>query len=92
MMREELVTALARKTNISKRKTARYIDAFTELIYETLESGEDVVLKTLGKFEIRELAENEHYNPNTGERYVIPAKKRVVFKVADKLKDAIKAN
>ncbi len=93
MNRKELVSSVMDKlmlSGISKKKVADYVSAFLDTIHESIGLGEDVKLKGFGTFYILDRLEKEGRNFKTGEKVIIPAHKRVKFKVCNKLKEDIK--
>lgn len=90
MNKSDLVSAMAEVTGMTKKDTAAAVDAFIEVVSETLEKGEDVALVGFGTFKVKERAARKGRNPQTGEEIDIPASNVVSFKVGKTLKDAVK--
>ena len=90
MNKGDLVSAMAEVTGMTKKDTAAAVDAFIEVVSETLEKGEDVALVGFGTFKVKERAARKGRNPQTGEEIDIPASNVVFFKVGKTLKDAVK--
>lgn len=91
MTKKELVSAMAEKTEMTKKDTETMVNAIVEVISETLANGEEVAIAGLGKFLIKERAARSGRNPQTGEAITIAASKAPAFKASKTLKDAIKA-
>ncbi len=91
MTKKELVSAMAEKTEMTKKDTETMVNAIVEVISETLANGEEVAIAGLGKFLVRERAARSGRNPQTGEAITIAASKAPAFKASKTLKDAIKA-
>lgn len=91
MTKKELVSAMAEKTEMTKKNTETMVNAIVEVISETLANGEEVAIAGLGKFLVRERAARSGRNPQTGEAITIAASKAPAFKASKTLKDAIKA-
>ena len=89
MTKAELITAVAQKTNLSKRDSDKAVAAVLEAITETLKSGEKVSLVGFGTFEVKERAAREGINPRTKEKITIPASKLPVFKAGKALKEEV---
>lgn len=81
MNKGDLVSAMAEVTGMTKKDTAAAVDAFIEVVSETLEKGEDVALVGFGTFKVKERAARKGRNPQTGEEIDIPASNVVSFKV-----------
>ena len=90
MNKGDLVSAMAEVTGMTKKDTAAAVDAFIEVVSETLEKGEDVALVGFGTFKVKERAARKGRNPQTGEEIDIPASKTVAFKAGKTLKDIVK--
>lgn len=90
MNKGDLVSAMAEVTGMTKKDTAVAVDAFIEVVSETLEKGEDVALVGFGTFKVKERAARKGRNPQSGEEIDIPASNVVSFKVGKTLKDAVK--
>lgn len=73
MKKVELVSSLAKKAEISESEASKTLNALIEVIYESLEKGEEVNITGFGKFEARERAARAVRNPKTGEYIDVPA-------------------
>lgn len=89
MNKTELVAAVAKKSELSKKNVEAVLKAFTEVVAEELQSGGKVQLVGFGTFEVSERAERIGRNPKTGEEMIIAASKAPKFKAGKALKDAI---
>ena len=89
MNKTELVTAIAEKTELSKKEAEKALKAFTDVIAEELAKGEKIQLVGFGTFEVSERAAREGRNPMTGETIQIAASKTPKFKAGKALKDQI---
>jgi integration host factor subunit alpha len=54
-----------------------------------LESGEDVLTSSFGKFSMKEKTERKGRNPQTGDPILLSPRKVVTFKYSGKLRDMI---
>ena len=89
MNKAELVSAIAEKTNTTKKSTEESLDALVEVITNTLAKGDKVQLLGFGSFEVRKRAARKGRNPQTKEEIKIPASKAPAFKAGKALKDAV---
>lgn len=89
MNKQEVITAISIKANLSKKDAAATLDAIISTITEALKAEGKLAIPSLGTFELRERAARTGHNPRTGEKVEISAKKIPVFKPAKALKDAI---
>jgi DNA-binding protein HU-beta len=82
--------SLGRKTNTSKSDAQRFFDAFTEVVTDSLKSGEQVQITGFGKFYVQEREARQGINPQTKQRINIAASKVPKFTAGNALKDQIK--
>lgn len=90
MRKPELVAAIAEKTDLSKEKAGEVLTAITDQITKTLSEGDSISLIGFGTFEVRDRAERQGKNPQTGEPITIAAAKVPAFKAGKGLKDSVK--
>ena len=91
MNKVELIEAVASKSEISKKDVEKVINAFTNVVADTLVDGDKVAITGFGTFEVVERAERQGRNPATGEAITIAASKSPKFKAGKALKEAVKA-
>ena len=89
MNKTELVAAIAKKTELSKKDAEKALKAFTDVVAEELKKGEKIQLVGFGTFEVSERAAREGRNPKTGKTMTIEASKTPKFKPGKALKDEI---
>jgi DNA-binding protein HU-beta len=85
----ELISAVAEKTEFTKKDAEKAINAVLEAVEEALAKGDKVQLVGFGTFEVRERAARTGRNPQTGEEIKIAAAKVPGFKPGKALKDAV---
>jgi len=85
----ELVDALAKKLDKSKKEVSGIVDAVFDEISESLAKGDEVALIGFGTFEVRERAARTGTHPQTKEPLNIPSKKAPAFKAGKALKAAV---
>ena len=89
MNKAELVKAVSDKTNSTKKAAEEAVNAFVDVVADTLTKGEKVQLVGFGSFEVRKRAARKGRNPQTKEEIKIPASKAPVFKAGKALKDLV---
>lgn len=89
MNKQELLKALSQKTGMTKKETEKAVEAFKEIISETLSSGEKLQLVGFGTFTTVSRNARIARNPRTGELVEVAASRIPVFKAGKALKDAI---
>ena len=90
MNKAEFVRAIAKKAGITIGETEKFVEAYSEVVAETLKDGDKIALIGFGTFEPKERAAREGRNPATGETIQIAASVTPSFKPSKALKDAIK--
>lgn len=91
MNKTELITAIAEKTELSKKDAEKAVKAFTDVVVEELKKGEKIQLVGFGTFEVSERAARTGRNPQTGAEMNIPASKSPKFKAGKAFKDILNA-
>jgi DNA-binding protein HU-beta len=89
MNKSELIEAIAESADITKSDASRALDAVLEAITDALKDGETVSLVGFGSFSVKERAERQGRNPQSGESITIKAAKIPSFKAGKVLKDAV---
>lgn len=89
MNKTELVEAIAKATDLSKKDSEAALKAVTEAIKDALVKGDKVQLVGFGTFEVSKRAAREGRNPKTGDSMKIKACKAPKFKAGKALKDAV---
>ncbi len=75
--------------NISRTTTYEVMEEFLEIIKETIENGEDIMISGFGKFCVNEKTARKGRNPATDAEMTLPARRVVTFKCSGKLRDQI---
>ncbi len=78
MNKAELIAAMAAKTGDTKKAAEASVNAFVEVVTESLTKGDKVQLVGFGSFEVRKRAARKGRNPQTKEEIKIPASKSPV--------------
>ena len=89
MNKAELIAAVAAKTGATKKNAEELVNAFVDVVTETLKKGDKVQLVGFGSFEVRKRAARKGRNPQTKEEIKIPASKAPKFKPGKALKDIV---
>ena len=91
MNKTELVAAMAKDTNLSKKDVEAVLKSFIDVVTDELKKGEKIQLVGFGTFEVSTRAAREGRNPANGQPMQIAASKAPKFKAGKALKDAINA-
>lgn len=87
MNKQELISAMAEKANLSKKDAEAALAAFVSTVEDALQGGDKVQLVGFGSFEVRERAARTGRNPQTGAEMKIAAAKVPSFKAGKAFKD-----
>jgi DNA-binding protein HU-beta len=89
--KQEFVSEVARRAQLSNRDAGKAVDAFLEAVTDTLKGGGDVAFTGFGKFTTQQRAARMGVNPrNPGEKVHIPAARVPKFSAGSGLKSAVK--
>ena len=90
MNKSELISAIAEKSELTKKDSERALNAFLETVSETLTEGDKVQLVGFGTFEVKDRKAREGRNPRDPKQKIkIPASKAPVFKAGKTLKETV---
>jgi len=85
----QIVEALFAENLFTNKESAQIIDTLFELMKQSLENGEDVLISGFGKFSVREKHQRTGRNPHTRESMTLPPRKVVTFKCSAVLRAAM---
>ena len=89
MNKTELIAAVAKKSDLSKKDAEIAVNAVVNTIVDALKADEKVSIVGFGTFEVSERAARDGRNPQTGEEMKIKASKAPKFKAGKALKDFV---
>ena len=90
MNKKKLLNALSQKTGMTNQEAKKAVEAFVEIVTETLASDGKVQMGGFGTFETASRSARTGRNPRTGEPIEVAASRSPVFKAGKALKDAVK--
>ena len=86
---KQMAAQLAERHDLSKKQTEAVLADLVTLTARHLKKGERLRLSGLGILQVRHRAARMGRNPATGEAIKIKASKKIAFRPAKELKDAI---
>lgn len=89
MTNAEFISELAKKTGLKKDDAKKAFRSVFEMIGSILEKGDSFRVSEFGTFLVKERASRSGFNPQTGTKIQIPAKKAVAFRPSSILKEAV---
>jgi DNA-binding protein HU-beta len=85
----KMLSELAEKHEMPKKKLAELFGDFIDLTVKNLKKGNKVRINGLGIMQVRNRPARMGRNPATGEAIKIKASRKVAFRVAKEVKEAI---
>jgi DNA-binding protein HU-beta len=86
---KQLAAGLAESHDMPKRQVEAMLGEFVQTFTEHLTKGTKIRITGLGIFQVRSRAARMGRNPATGEQIQIKASKKIAFRPAKELKDAV---
>ena len=89
LTKAQIVETLFAQNIFTKIQSAQISETLFELIKQSLENGEDVLISGFGKFSVKEKRARRGRNPHTGESVTLPSRRVVTFKCSGVLRAGI---
>ncbi|MBI1273784.1 MAG: HU family DNA-binding protein [Alphaproteobacteria bacterium] len=86
---KHIAADLADKHELSKKQANQIMDDLVTHVVKNLKKGNRIRMAGLGILQVRKRAARMGRNPATGEAISIPAKKKIAFRAAKELKEAV---
>ena len=83
------IVAKVHELGFTKKKSVDIVESLLEIIKNSLERGEDVLISGFGKFCVKKKGKRRGRNPATGSDLILRERKVVTFKCSGKLRDKI---
>jgi integration host factor subunit alpha len=84
-----IVERLFGKNLFTKGESAQIIETLFELIKQSLEHGEDVLISSFGKFSVHAKHQRRGRNPQSGAPIQLPPRRVVTFHYSVRLKEKV---
>ena len=86
---KQISAEVAEKHELTKKQANIITDELVTLIVKNLKKGNRIRMAGLGILQVKKRAARMGRNPATGEQIKIPAKKKIAFRAAKELKEAV---
>ena len=86
---KQIAAIIAEKHEMTKKEANQITDELVEHIVKNLKKGNRIRIAGLGILQVKKRAARMGRNPATGEAIKIPAKKKIAFRAAKELKEAV---
>ncbi len=87
MKKFDLITAISDTIGYSQKESYRIIDMVFDIMKDTLEAGEQVLVSGFGSWEVKEKKPRRGRNPQTGEDLLLAERRVVRFRMSPVLKE-----
>ena len=88
--KRDLVVKISNETGMTQQQVFDVIQNFLETVTSSLASGDEVVLRNFGSFQVRQTKQKVGRNPNKpGKDVIIPPRAVVKFKPGKEMKDKV---
>jgi len=89
LTKEKIVDSIYNQVGLSKNQSRRVAGSLLEIIKQTLEKGESLLISGFGKFVVKDKAARKGRNPQTKEDLNLRARKVVAFRTSGVLRRKI---
>lgn len=86
---KNIAAEIAEKQELSKKQLNSIMEELIAHLVKNLKKGNRIRMAGLGILQVRKRAARMGRNPATGETIKIPAKKKIAFRAAKELKEAV---
>jgi integration host factor subunit alpha len=87
LTKAKIIDAVTERNGFTRKKSIETVEILLELIKQTLESGDDVMISGFGKFCVKEKKKRRGRNPATGKAMMLRPRKVVTFHCSGKLRE-----
>ena len=89
LTKTELIDSIQERIGFPRNKSSEIVEILLEILKETLENNEDVLISGFGKFCVKEKASRRGRNPATGGDMMLDGRRVVTFKCSSVLRNKI---
>ena len=89
LTKEKITDSIYSQVGLSKGQSRRVVESLLEIIKQTLERGEDLLISGFGKFVVKKKAARRGRNPQTKADLRLKARRVVVFRTSGVLRRKI---
>ena len=89
LTKAHLIECIRSNNGLTFRQSTDIVETIIDIIKNTLESGDDVLISGFGKFCVKQKSERKGRNPATGDVQMLPARRVVTFQCSGKLRERI---
>jgi integration host factor subunit alpha len=87
LTKADIIEDIHKNCGFTKSKSAEVAESILEIIKQSLESGEDVLISGFGKFCVKEKEKRRGRNPQTGEDLMLYGRRVATFRCSPVLRE-----
>jgi integration host factor subunit alpha len=89
LTKADLIETVQSKIGLTKNQSSDIVESLLEIIKQTLEGEEDVLISGFGKFCVKDKRSRRGRNPATGADMTLWGRRVVTFKCSGKLRERV---
>ena len=89
LTKNHVIDSIYKNTDLIKSEAAQTFQSLMEIMKQTLESGEDVLISGFGKFCVKEKKGRKGRNPHTGNDLMLHKRRVITFKCSGNLREKL---
>lgn len=89
LTKAEIIKSIQDQTGFTQNRSADIFESFLDIMKQSLENGEDIMISGFGKFCVNGKNARKGRNPQTGESIMLEPRRVVTFKSSRKLKEVV---
>jgi integration host factor subunit alpha len=89
LTKEKIINSIYTQVGLSKSQSRVVVERLFEVMKDTLEKGEDILVSGFGKFAVKDKSARRGRNPQTTEDLQLRERRVVVFKTSGVLRNKI---
>jgi len=89
LTKTQVVDSVQERIGFSRKKSTELVEQLIEIIKDSIEAGDDVLISGFGKFCVKEKGVRKGRNPATGADMMLDQRKVVTFKCSSVLRDKV---
>ena len=89
MTKKEVTEKMAEKFELTGKKSSEIVNWLTDVVKDSLKTEKKVTIFEFGTFTVKERAEHNGRNPQTGETILLPKTNTIKFKPSSTLKELV---
>jgi len=89
LTKDRMIDSIYKNTDLIKSEAAQAFQSLTEIMKQTLSSGENILISGFGKFCVKDKKERRGRNPATGDDMMLDKRRVITFRCSSGLRNRI---